>query len=31
LVSAGVDPSLRGERIAVADFVRIAEAMAVAP
>jgi 16S rRNA (adenine1518-N6/adenine1519-N6)-dimethyltransferase len=31
LLSAGVDPGLRGERIAVADFVRIAEAMAVAP
>ncbi|HSS67514.1 MAG TPA: 16S rRNA (adenine(1518)-N(6)/adenine(1519)-N(6))-dimethyltransferase RsmA [Nocardioidaceae bacterium] len=31
LRAAGVDPGLRGERLAVTEFVRIAEAMAAAP
>jgi 16S rRNA (adenine1518-N6/adenine1519-N6)-dimethyltransferase len=31
LRAAGVDPGLRGERLVVADFVRIAEALAAAP
>ena len=28
LVGAGIDPSLRGERLAIADFARVAEQLA---